>query len=155
MRAGLTGYCRRAAFGVAAGCAGCAIGTAVAATRLACPLGGDGGTVFVVECASAREPVLLDVDGPRIGALHRGVVPRRDMECQGDDEGGGSIAGRFVAAAGETRRRIVGRRERSGVTGINMSIRSSLEDVCAHVSEHDNDSRPGGTDHPCPPPLRP
>jgi hypothetical protein len=30
------------------------------------------------------------------------------------------------------------------VTGINMSIRLSLEDVCAHVSEHDNDSRPGG-----------
>ena len=93
---------------------------------------------------AAREPVLLDVDGPRIGALRRGVVPRGDMECQGDDEGGGSIAGRFVAAAGGTRRRIVGRRERSGVTGINMSIRSSLEDVCAHVSEHDNDSRPGG-----------
>jgi hypothetical protein len=63
---------------------------------------------------AAREPLLLNVDGPRIGALRCGIVPRGDMECQEDDEGGGLIAGRFVAAAGGTRRRIVGRRERSG-----------------------------------------
>ena len=51
---GPNAYCRRSAFGVAAGITGCAVGLAIVATRLACSTGsgGDGRIVFVAECLS-------------------------------------------------------------------------------------------------------
>jgi hypothetical protein len=54
-RVGSAEYCRRAAYGVASGCIGGAIGLAVTSSRLACASGGtsdEGRIVFVVECVS-------------------------------------------------------------------------------------------------------
>lgn len=148
-----TAYCRRAAFGVAAGCAGGATGLAIVAMRLACDVGsGDHGrNAFVAECISGLGLLVLYCfavayltselgPGAPLGNLYYSTWTTFGLALSV----AASCLEEIRAARGVMKSRDDPMRRRGGADAVDgasdadvSTIRSSLNDVYAPISERD------------------